>query len=144
MEIKRGSKAAAYRENVISTSGQLFTRMREPCNGATPGKATTGSSGLETPLETPPLMAIKLPRKPCAVRPPIRWFAGSAGSPVRLSARCHIRSFPLYRELRGCNFTEGVSFALPALSSRLRAHTYARARVHTSPPSSRTPGPEPL
>ena len=35
MEIKQGSKAR-YRENVISTSGQLFTRMREPCNGAAP------------------------------------------------------------------------------------------------------------
>lgn len=33
MEIKQSSKAT-YSEDVISTSGQLFTRMREPCNGA--------------------------------------------------------------------------------------------------------------
>ena len=63
--------------NTISTSGRLFTRMREPCNGADRVRQRPGSSARNTP-GTPPLMAIKLPE-----------------NHARLSARCHIRSFPL-------------------------------------------------
>lgn len=67
----------ARRENTISTSGRLFTRMREPCNGVNRVRQRPGSSVRNTP-GTPPLMAIKLPE-----------------NHARLSARCHIRSFPL-------------------------------------------------
>lgn len=67
----------ARRENTISMSGRLFTRMREPCNGVNRVRQRPGSSVRNTP-GTPPLMAIKLPE-----------------NRARLSARCHIRSFPL-------------------------------------------------
>lgn len=77
MCIKTRYRVGARRENTISTSGRLFTRMREPCNGADRVRQRPGSSARNTP-GTPPLMAIKLPE-----------------NHARLSARCHIRSFPL-------------------------------------------------
>jgi len=77
MCIKTRYRVGARRENTISTSGRLFTRMREPCNDVDRVRQRPGSSARNTP-GTPPLIAIKLPE-----------------NHARLSARCHIRSFPL-------------------------------------------------
>lgn len=74
------------RENTISTSGRLFTRMREPCNGADRVRQRPGSSARNTPGNTPP-DGYKTSGKPCA---PVRPLSHTL--------------FPAYWELRGCNF----------------------------------------
>lgn len=110
MCIKTRYRVGARRENTISTSGRLFTRMREPCNGADRVRQRPGSSARNTPGNTPP-DGYKTSGKPCA---PVRPLSHTL--------------FPAYRELRGCNFRErerervgeareeSASFTLSALS----------------------------
>lgn len=83
-----------------------------------PRKATAGSSGRNTP-ETPPLMAIKLPEtmRSSSAYSLVRRFASS---PVCLSARCHIRSFPL---------TESYEAVISARASLLPFLLYLRVSV---------------
>lgn len=98
MYIKARHRVDARRGNTISTSGRLFTRMREPCNGIDRVRQRPGSSARNT-LGTPPLMAIKLPE-----------------NHARLSARCHIRSFPLTGSYEAViSEREGTSFTLSPL-----------------------------